>query len=153
MDLFRRATKAVPSPPPPLQLPTPDDKKWSSKKKGLASRLAFFRRPLRLRGNSSISVPLGVVILFPVFVLILILVLFIKHPGSGGNLLMPNGAPQPIRCVRSLSPERCALLTAAAKSAKSTTRCSPQAASSLTQANPAPTPHSWFSRGTRSWMA
>lgn len=62
-------------------------------------RLAFFRRPLRLRGNSRISVPLGVVVLFPCIVLVLILVLFVRHPSSPGTILMPAGAPPAIRCV------------------------------------------------------
>lgn len=78
MDLFRRASKMV---PPPPQLPTLDEKK-SSRRKRLATRLAFLQRPLRLRGNSSVSVPLGVVIVFPVLVVIIILGLFLSHPGS-----------------------------------------------------------------------
>jgi hypothetical protein len=65
----------------------------------MASRLAFFRRPLRLRGNSSISVPLGVVILFPCIVVILILILFVRHPSSPARILMPAGAPPAIRYV------------------------------------------------------
>jgi mannosyltransferase len=63
----------------------------------LASRLAFFRRPMRLKGNSTISVPLGVVILFPCIVVILILVLIVRHPSSPGRILMPAGAPPAIR--------------------------------------------------------
>jgi mannosyltransferase len=62
-------------------------------------RLAFFRRPLRLRGNSRISVPLGVVVLFPCIVLVLILVLFVRHPSSPGTILMPAGAPPAIRRI------------------------------------------------------
>jgi mannosyltransferase len=94
MDLFRRAYKRVPTVAP--QLPT-NDEKGKPKSKGLASRLAFLNRPLRLKGNSSISVPLGVVVLFPCIVLILILVLFVRHPSSPGRILMPAGAPPAIR--------------------------------------------------------
>ncbi|KFA66045.1 hypothetical protein S40285_03710 [Stachybotrys chlorohalonatus IBT 40285] len=97
MDLIRRATKIVPS-SPKLQLPTLDEKK-GSKQKGIAGRLAFFRRPLRLRGNSTVSVPLGVVIVFPILVVILILVLFVRHPSSPGRILMPAGAPPAIRKI------------------------------------------------------
>ncbi|KAH7307960.1 alpha-1,2-mannosyltransferase Kre5 [Stachybotrys elegans] len=97
MDLIRRATKIVPS-TPPLQLPTLDEKK-QPKQKGFAARLAFFRRPLRLRGNSTLSVPLGVVIVFPILVLVLILVLFVRHPDSTGRMLMPAGAPPAIRKI------------------------------------------------------
>ncbi|CAM1509832.1 Fc.00g001670.m01.CDS01 [Cosmosporella sp. VM-42] len=97
MDLFRRATRMVPTTPPPQQLPTVDEKR--SKSRGLTSRLAFFRRPLRLRGNSNISVPLGVVIIFPVLVVVLILVLFVRHPNSPGRILVPAGAPPAIRKI------------------------------------------------------
>jgi len=65
----------------------------------VSSRLAFFRRPLRLKGNSSISIPLGVVLLFPCIVVVLILVLFVRHPKSGVGILMPAGAPPAIRYV------------------------------------------------------
>lgn len=43
--------------------------------------------------------PLGVVILFPVIVVVLILVLFVRHPQSGVGILMPAGAPPAIRFV------------------------------------------------------
>ncbi|KAK3944382.1 putative mannosyltransferase KTR5 [Diplogelasinospora grovesii] len=98
MDLLRRAGRFIPVGGPP-QLPTTDEKGKPRAAKTLASRLAFFRRPLRLRGNSSISVPLGVVILFPCIVVILILVLFVRHPSSPGRILMPAGAPPAIRKI------------------------------------------------------
>lgn len=89
----------------PLRLPTLDnEKRGSPKRKGLASQLAFFRRPLRLRGNSTVSVPLGVVIVFPLLVIVLILVLFVRHPSSPGRILMPAGAPPAIRFVLPKSP-------------------------------------------------
>ncbi|KAK1764443.1 putative alpha mannosyltransferase [Phialemonium atrogriseum] len=98
MDLIRRAGRLVPS--MPLQLPVMDEKGGRKTRSGLLkSRLAFFRRPLRLRGNSSVSVPLGVVILFPCIVVILILVLFVRHPSSPGRILMPAGAPPAIRKI------------------------------------------------------
>lgn len=93
MDLVQRALKRLPTSP---NLPTTDDSKTKTK---VTSRLAFFRRPLRLRGNSSISVPLGVVLLFPCIVVVLILVLFVRHPKSGVGILMPAGAPPAIRFV------------------------------------------------------
>ncbi|KAB5518038.1 alpha-mannosyltransferase [Coniochaeta sp. 2T2.1] len=98
MDLFHRAKRLVGRTP---QLPTADEKRRDAKPRPntLSSRLAFFRRPLRLRGNSSISVPLGVVILFPVIVIILILVLFVRHPSSPGLKLMPAGSPPTIRKI------------------------------------------------------
>lgn len=97
METHRRARGASTR---ALQLPQLDDEKSSgSKRKTLASRLAFFRRPLRLRGNSTVTVPLGVVIIFPVLVVILILVLFVRHPSPGGILSTPGGAPPAIRYV------------------------------------------------------
>lgn len=99
MDLIQRASRMA-STAEPLKLPSLDDEKRdSSKRKGFASRLAFFRRPLRLRGNSTVSVPLGVVIIFPLLVIVLILVLFVRHPSSPGRILMPAGAPPAIRFV------------------------------------------------------
>ncbi|KAI0481266.1 alpha-1,2 mannosyltransferase KTR1 [Xylariaceae sp. FL0804] len=100
MDLIRRAVQRVPSGNRvPQQLPTADEKRPGRSNNRLTSRLAFFRRPLRLRGNSSISVPLGVVVLFPIIVVILILVLFVRHPNSPGRILMPAGAPPAIRKI------------------------------------------------------
>lgn len=96
MDLFRRATKATKSP----QLPTgaaADEKRWSAKQKGFGARLAFLRRPLRLRGNSSVTVPLGAVILFPILVVVLILILLVRHPEAPARILIPAGAPPAIR--------------------------------------------------------
>ncbi|GFP58723.1 hypothetical protein ACSS6W_008580 [Trichoderma asperelloides] len=93
MDIFRRKGSAGPS----HGLPTSDEKR--SKNKGMASRLAFFQRPLRLRGNSAVSIPLGVVLVFPVLVVVLILVLFVRHPSSPGRILMPAGSPPAIRKI------------------------------------------------------
>lgn len=96
MDLIRRATKAAPS-ESPLQLPV--DEKRGSKRRNADSRTAFFSRPLRLRGNSTISVPLGVVIFFPMLVLILIFTLFVRHPSSPAKFFIPGGAPPAMRYV------------------------------------------------------
>ena len=95
MDLIRRASRYIPKGAP--QLPTADEKPDKPRSTRILSRLAFFRRPLRLKGNSSISVPLGVVLLFPCIVVILMLVLFVRHPSSPGRILMPAGAPPAIR--------------------------------------------------------
>ncbi|KAL7788386.1 glycosyltransferase family 15 protein [Trichoderma ceciliae] len=95
MDIFRRAK--IGSATRPHELPTSDEKR--SRNKGLASRLAFFQRPLRLRGNSTVSVPLGVVLVFPLLVVVLILVMFVKHPSSPGRILMPAGSPPAIRKI------------------------------------------------------
>ncbi|TFB06407.1 O-glycoside alpha-1,2-mannosyltransferase-like protein 4 [Trichoderma ghanense] len=93
MDIFRRSRAGGRS----SELPTADEKR--QKNKGLASSLAFFQRPLRLRGNSAVSIPLGVVLVFPVLVVVLILVLFVRHPSSPGRILMPAGSPPSIRKI------------------------------------------------------
>lgn len=95
MDLFRRAYKRVPA--SGSSLPTADEKRRSTSSKASQSRLAFLRRPLRIRGNSNITVPLGVVVLFPCIIIIIILLLFVRHPDSPGRILMPAGAPPAIR--------------------------------------------------------
>lgn len=95
MDLLRRAGKFIPARGSPL--PLTDEKGKLRPRRTLASRFAYLRRPLRLKGNSTISVPLGVVLLFPLIVVILILVLFVRHPSSSGRILMPAGAPPTIR--------------------------------------------------------
>ena len=97
MDLLRRVSNIAPT--PAAQLPS-DEKGRKSRTSRITSKLAFFKRPLRLKGNSSISVPLGVVILFPVIVVVLVLLLFVRHPSSPGRILMPAGAPPAIRYVR-----------------------------------------------------
>lgn len=91
MDVVRRALKRKPSP----AIPIAEDKVKA--KKTLLSRLAFFRRPLRLRGNSSISVPLGVVLLFPCIIVIVILVLLVRHPDSPVGNALPAGTAPAIR--------------------------------------------------------
>ncbi|KFY81114.1 hypothetical protein V499_00108 [Pseudogymnoascus sp. VKM F-103] len=93
MEVVRRAMKRLPT---VTDLPTM--KEAGSKNK--TSRWAFFRRPLRLKGNSAVSVPLGVVLLFPFMVVVCILVLFVRHPSSPGRgLLTPGGSPPAIRKI------------------------------------------------------
>lgn len=75
----------------------PSSEKKDRARPKVSSRLAFVRRPLRLRGNSKISVPLGVVLLFPVLVVILILILVVRHSKAGVGILMPAGTPPAIR--------------------------------------------------------
>lgn len=97
MDLFRRAGKAGVRHPSPLPVSDSQTSKNSRPNKSLSSRIAFLRKPMRLRRSSTTSIPLGIVLLFPLTVVILILVLFLKHPSSPGRILMPAGAPPAIR--------------------------------------------------------
>ena len=71
----------------------------SQHRERITPKFAFFRRRIRLRGNSKVSIPLGVVLLFPCLVIILILVLIVRHPSGPAKLLIPAGAPPSIRYV------------------------------------------------------
>ncbi|KAL1966777.1 hypothetical protein VTN77DRAFT_3742 [Rasamsonia byssochlamydoides] len=94
MSIIQRILKRLPSTP---ALPSVED---VSREKGqVVPRFAFFRRRIRLKGNSSISIPLGFVLLFPCLVIILILLLFVRHPSSPGRMLIPAGAPPAIRKI------------------------------------------------------
>ena len=93
MGLVQKLIKRIPSTSsPPLEdLP--------SEKDHAMPKLAFFKRRIRLKGNSKISIPLGVVLLFPCIVIILILILIIVHPSSPGTIFIPAGAPPAIRKI------------------------------------------------------
>ncbi|KAG0633783.1 nucleotide-diphospho-sugar transferase [Tuber brumale] len=65
----------------------------------LPSRLSFLRRRIRLKGNSSISIPLGVVLLFPITVVLLIMLLFSRNPDNRTSILIPSGSPPAIRRI------------------------------------------------------
>ncbi|KAH7132642.1 alpha-1,2-mannosyltransferase Kre5 [Dendryphion nanum] len=71
----------------------------SRRAESIAPRLAFFRRRIRLKGNSSVSIPFGIVLLFPCLVIMLILILFVRHPGNSGVMMMPTGTPPSIRKI------------------------------------------------------
>ncbi|KAI9820953.1 MAG: alpha-1,2-mannosyltransferase (Kre5) [Thelocarpon impressellum] len=94
MGLVRDLVKRIPSSP---NLPSLDD--LSRQKDRISPRLAFFRRRIRIKGNSSISIPLGVVLLFPCIVLVLILILIVRHPSSPVRIMMPPGGPPAIRVI------------------------------------------------------
>ena len=64
------------------------------------SHLAFFRKRIRIRGNSKVSVSLYLVILFPItLVVIVLLLLFVRHPAAPVGRLIPSGAPPSIRKI------------------------------------------------------
>ncbi|KAH0566100.1 hypothetical protein GP486_000491 [Trichoglossum hirsutum] len=93
MRLVRKLVKGISS----QRLSGLDD---PSREKGrFTQRLSFFRRRIRLKGNSSISIPLGVVLLFPCIVVALVVILFIRHPSSPGRILLPAGSPPSIRKI------------------------------------------------------
>lgn len=96
MEAVRRTMKRIPSFQAPLPTTVPIE---AEKGRGrFAAQFAFFRRPLRLKGNSTISVPLGVVLLFPCIVVIIVLILFVRHPSSPvGNMVSSGKTPPKIR--------------------------------------------------------
>ena len=98
MGFVQNLAKRIPSSrslPSLEKLPTLGS--FSQTRERITPRFAFFRRRIRLRGNSKISIPLGVVLLFPCLVIILILVLIVRHPSGPAKLLIPAGAPPSIR--------------------------------------------------------
>ncbi|MCJ1355938.1 MAG: alpha-1,2-mannosyltransferase (Kre5) [Icmadophila ericetorum] len=100
MGLVQNIVKRIPSSPnlPSLEkLPTLGG--LSRQKERITPRLAFFRRRIRLKGNSKISVPLGTVLLFPCIVIIVILVLVARHPTNPVRRLLPAGSPPSIRRI------------------------------------------------------
>ncbi|KAK4565642.1 O-glycoside alpha-1,2-mannosyltransferase 4 [Recurvomyces mirabilis] len=99
MDYLRAVQKRLPS---SEQMPTLKSLQNISLKDATAQvpqRLSFFRKRIRIRGNSKVSVPLYLVLLFPVLVLLLILLLFVRHPNNPAGRLIPAGAPPSIRKI------------------------------------------------------
>ena len=62
-----------------------------------APPLDFFRQRIRLKGGPNVSVPLGIVLMFPLLVAVLILVLFARSPGSDNVKMPETGMPPSIR--------------------------------------------------------
>jgi hypothetical protein len=73
-------------------------------------RTGFFDRRVRLQGDSSFSVPLALILLFPCLVIVLILTLFARSPDSDRLSNMPAGTPPSIRYVTYTGPN-CSLYT------------------------------------------
>lgn len=93
MDLLSSVKKRFPT---RESIPKYDEISKSAEK--IAPRsMSFLKRRIRLRGNSRISIPLGIVLLFPCIALVIILVLVVKHSDSPGTLIMPAGAPPAVR--------------------------------------------------------
>ncbi|KAF2278660.1 glycosyl transferase [Westerdykella ornata] len=61
-------------------------------------RFSVFRRRVRLKGNSAVSIPLGIVLIFPTIVIIIILILVLRNRDSGG-MMMPSGTPPQVRKI------------------------------------------------------
>ncbi|KAF2718103.1 glycosyltransferase family 15 protein [Polychaeton citri CBS 116435] len=99
MDTWQNLKKRFPS---SQDLPTLKSLQYTNISEKLPQQrpsLTFFKRRIRIRGNSKISVPLGFVLLFPCLVVILILVLFVRHPDSPVPRLIPSGSPPSIRKI------------------------------------------------------
>ncbi|KAF1983220.1 glycosyltransferase family 15 protein [Aulographum hederae CBS 113979] len=94
MGFIDQLAKALPSSP---TLPRLNDS--SKKSKRVIPRWDFLNRRVRVKGTSSVSVPLGIVLFFPAIVILLILILFLRHPSSPGRMLMPAGSPPSIRKI------------------------------------------------------
>lgn len=149
MAFVQRLLKRLPS--IPSEASTQD---WKHEKPRSQSKLSFFRRRIRLKGNSSISIPLGFLLLFPSLVVVLILILVIKHPNSPGRILVPAGTPPSIRYVLDYLASLRALTRRPGKSTKNMTVYLPPDASTLKtrQSSLGLMLHSSYLPGIKSWM-
>src|SRR5687768_13741107 len=95
MDLSRRAPKSGASRSHAEQLPVHTDEK--GRRRRVPNRIGFLSRPLALWGDSGVSIPLGLAIIFPILILILIIFIFTRQTNSPVLFLMPGGAPPAIR--------------------------------------------------------
>ena len=114
-----------PKPPLPRILLEKLDRAWRRVERQYP-RTAVLRQRIRLKKDHPISLPLGLVLLFPCIVIIVIIILFARHPDPGGMMNMPGGVPPSIRYVISAS-NRLVISGSdeiAEKSASSTIRCS-----------------------------
>jgi len=96
MDYLHSVRKRL---PPSEKLPTLKSLQNTSLKDLSTSRLAFLRKRIRLRRNSKVSIPLYLVLLFPLISLGLLLVIFVRHPAAPVGRLIPSGAPPSIRKI------------------------------------------------------
>lgn len=97
MGILRDVAQRLPS---PKREPEKRDVHSRHGKK-VSPQAGFFQRRVQLKGGSSFSVPLGIVLLFPCLVVVLILLLFARSPGSDPVKTMPGaGTPPSIRFVR-----------------------------------------------------
>ena len=99
MDYLKSVQKRLPLAENLPNLPNLKQLQHASLRDVSRSRLAFFRKRIRLRGNSKVSVPLYLVLLFPCIVVLLILFLFVRHPSTPVHRLIPTGAPPSIRKI------------------------------------------------------
>ncbi|KAH7380422.1 nucleotide-diphospho-sugar transferase [Phaeosphaeria sp. MPI-PUGE-AT-0046c] len=65
----------------------------------MAPRTGFLDRRVRLFGDSSLSMPLALVLLFPCLVVVVIFTLFARSPDSDELMNMPAGSPPFIRKI------------------------------------------------------
>ncbi|KAF2103477.1 alpha-1,2-mannosyltransferase Kre5 [Rhizodiscina lignyota] len=96
MDFISRQSERLQISSPTI--PTLDDPSKDARSTFM-SRLSVLQNRVRLKKGSSISVPLGVVVLFPVVVIILILVLFLRHPSGPGAMLLQSTQPSTVRRI------------------------------------------------------
>ena len=96
MDYLKSVQKRLPSAD---TLPTLKSMQYGSVSEKYTPRMSFFRRRIRIRGNSKISVPLYLVLLLPCIVVVALLAVFVRHPDSPARSLIPSGAPPSIRKI------------------------------------------------------
>nr|POF18623.1 o-glycoside alpha-1,2-mannosyltransferase like 4 [Quercus suber] len=99
MDMLKSLQKRLPT---AERLPTLKSLQYTSLKDAsekLPMRLGFLRRRIRLRGNSKVSMPLYLVLLFPIILVVAVLVILIRRADSQGGRLIPAGSPPSVRKI------------------------------------------------------
>lgn len=96
MDYLNSVRKRLPT---SEKLPTLKSLQSTSLRDVSASQLAFLRQRIRLRGNSKVSIPLYLVLLFPCIVVVLILAIFVRHPVAPDGRSIPSGTPPTVRKI------------------------------------------------------
>ncbi|GIZ37144.1 hypothetical protein CKM354_000060200 [Cercospora kikuchii] len=99
MDIVKGLQKRIPTAENLPTLKTLQNTSLKDVTEKISPRVSFLKRRVRIRGNSKISVPLYIVLLFPAIVVIAILTLFVRHPDSPGARLIPSGSPPSIRKI------------------------------------------------------
>jgi len=96
MSLSQDVTRRLASPKKSTESTAEDKPRRTGKP---SSHTGFFNRRIRLTSDSSLSLPLPLILLFPCLVLGLIVTLFWRSPDPEGLMNMPAGTPPSIRYV------------------------------------------------------
>lgn len=144
MDLSQRVPKSRSRHHVP-ELPVHHEEEKGRRRKSKFGRWGFFAKTVRIGGEGGLSMPVGLVLLFPIFIIVMIIMMFTRQPNSRGMFLMPGGAAPAIRFVNTIfledfpAREEVVLILGIGRLAKSTTRSSSRGVRSRIHHSRAPT--------------